>query len=213
MWEYTDRSQGEHVVRGNPRKFVNGHQNRCRKFKTREPFYPSDTTKRVYCKCGCGTEIGTWDRTHRNRYFKVPRIFGEPKQYAMGHAIHDMPPPKRPPNPEIVPNYRRWVEKIIGRLLPKGSVVHHVDENRLNNRNDNLVVCEDESYHRLLHRRMNALRVTGNPNSRFCPYCKRWDDPSDAMYLGDTQSWHKGCYNVMQRLRRKETKCQNKYKV
>lgn len=34
-------------------------------------------------------------------------------------------------------------EKALGKAIPKGSVVHHVDENPANNAAENLVICQD----------------------------------------------------------------------
>jgi len=45
-------------------------------------------------------------------------------------------------------------EKALGKTLPKGAVVHHVDGNRKNNEPTNLVVCPNQAYHLLLHKRM-----------------------------------------------------------
>jgi CRISPR/Cas system-associated exonuclease Cas4 (RecB family) len=42
-------------------------------------------------------------------------------------------------------------EAALGKKLPKGAVVHHVDLNPLNNDASNLVVCPSQSYHLLLH--------------------------------------------------------------
>jgi hypothetical protein len=47
--------------------------------------------------------------------------------------------------------------KALGKGLPKGAVVHHINGNVQDNRPENLVICENQSYHRLLHCRMNAI--------------------------------------------------------
>jgi hypothetical protein len=45
-------------------------------------------------------------------------------------------------------------EKALGKPLPKGAVVHHVDLDKANNDPKNLVVCPSQAYHLLLHKRM-----------------------------------------------------------
>lgn len=65
-------------------------------------------------------------------------------------------------------------ERALGRPLEKKHPVHHHDENRSNNANGNLVICEDLKYHKLLHTRMSILRRGGNPNTdKWCPHCER----------------------------------------
>ena len=48
-------------------------------------------------------------------------------------------------------------ERALGKPLPKGAVVHHVDGQQWNNEPSNLVICPDQAYHMLLHRRMKEL--------------------------------------------------------
>ena len=71
--------------------------------------------------------------------------------------------------------YRKKVELVLGKKIPKNVHVHHVDGNRLNNSNDNLVVCEDRAYHFLLHTRDRALRSSGDVNKRKCLMCGEYD--------------------------------------
>ena len=44
-------------------------------------------------------------------------------------------------------------EKALGKPLPVGAVVHHLNLNKQININQNLVICHDVSYHNTLHRR------------------------------------------------------------
>ncbi len=51
-------------------------------------------------------------------------------------------------------------ERALGHALPAGAVVHHVDEDTTNNAPNNLVICQDDNYHKLLHaRKRRALRL------------------------------------------------------
>jgi hypothetical protein len=64
-------------------------------------------------------------------------------------------------------------EKALGKPLPLGAVVHHVNEVQDDNRNDNLVICQDNSYHRLIHVRMRIVAFGGNPDTdKICCKCK-----------------------------------------
>lgn len=63
-------------------------------------------------------------------------------------------------------------EKALGKPLPPGAQMHHVDENGKNNANTNLVICQDHAYHKLLHVRARIVKAGGNPNTeKFCRDC------------------------------------------
>jgi hypothetical protein len=64
-------------------------------------------------------------------------------------------------------------ERVLGHRLPAGAEVHHVDENKRNNKHTNLVICQDRTYHLLLHHRARVLRAGGNPNTqKICSRCR-----------------------------------------
>lgn len=66
------------------------------------------------------------------------------------------------------------VERALGHPLDAKHPIHHVNEGKTDNRNGNLVVCENEAYHRLLHARMRVAKAGGNPNlDKICCRCKK----------------------------------------
>lgn len=86
-------------------------------------------------------------------------------------------------------------ERALGRPLPNGVVVHHANENRRDNRPENLVICT-LTYHALIHKRMRALAACGNANWLKCPHCKQYDDPANLLPSGR----HRDCqHNYDQR--------------
>lgn len=93
-------------------------------------------------------------------------------------------------------------ERALGKPLPPGAIVHHVDEDRLNNRGDNLVICPSHYYHHLIHQRMRALDACGNANYKKCPYCKRYDDPANMRAEKSGRHVHRACSADAQRIAR-----------
>lgn len=69
-------------------------------------------------------------------------------------------------------------EMALGKKLPDGAIVHHVNYVKKDNRPENLVICQSQAYHMLIHQRTNAYAACGNASWRKCTICKEYDDPS-----------------------------------
>lgn len=66
-------------------------------------------------------------------------------------------------------------ERALGKPLPPKAIVHHSDRDRSNNLNGNLVICQDQAYHVLLHYRMRAIGAGRDPNKeKKCATCQEW---------------------------------------
>lgn len=91
-------------------------------------------------------------------------------------------------------------ETAIGKQLPAGAEVHHVNGIKTENQNTNLVVCPNRSYHRLLHMRTRALDACGNANYIKCWICKKYDDPKN-MYVRKNKGRHVACHKDYEKKR------------
>ena len=98
-------------------------------------------------------------------------------------------------------------EAVIGKPLPKGAVVHHIDGNPHNNSHSNLLVCPSQAYHKLIHQRQTALNATGNADWRKCNRCHRYD-ATENLYISKSHStvYHRECEAEYVRARRLSTK-------
>ena len=94
-------------------------------------------------------------------------------------------------------------ERILGKPLPSKSVVHHTIQT-FNGRKNNkaLVICQDQSYHQLLHQRSEALTISGHASWRRCSICKQFDAPINLYILGQIVCYHQSCKNEYARNRR-----------
>ena len=92
-------------------------------------------------------------------------------------------------------------EAALGRYLPSGAEVHHVDENKSNNVPGNLVICENRAYHALLHKRARALAACGNPAAHRCYFCGQYDKQGDIFVTKQGKSHHRRCEAADQRRR------------
>lgn len=88
------------------------------------------------------------------------------------------------------------VERAMGHYLREPAQVHHVDGNGENNHPSNLVACDNDSYHKLLHKRQRALDACGNANAQRCSICHRYDRQEDFSISSCKR--HKSCHAAQQ---------------
>jgi len=101
-------------------------------------------------------------------------------------------------------------EKAIGKPLPDKAVVHHHNRIVTDDISGNLVICEDQSYHLLLHQRMRSLKACGHSSWRKCCRCKKYDSVSN-LYCYRTKNRighfsHRSCESEYHKRLRRERK-------
>ena len=98
-------------------------------------------------------------------------------------------------------------ESVLGKPLPRGATVHHVNGIKDDNRKCNLVICQNESYHQMLHRRIRALSECGHADWRKCKYCQEYDDSANLYISPDGHlAKHRECHAAyMKRFRNKRS--------
>jgi hypothetical protein len=113
----------------------------------------------VPCQCGCGTMIPAINRRQ------------EPGRYVRGHFRRPLVSNAYPERGDKRVHILR-AERALGKALPRGAQVHHVDGTK--SAKSPLVICQDATYHGLLHRRTRIVRAGGDPNTdAWCSGCRR----------------------------------------
>lgn len=106
---------------------------------------------RVASKCG----LCTLHYTRKLRYgrlvnIKAPHNMGRPQTRA-GYVLLTK-------SGRRIYEHLYLAEKALGKPLPPKAVVHHINGIPWDNRPSNLIICPDQSYHFLLHRRTRKLK-------------------------------------------------------
>ena len=137
----------------------------------------------LLCECGCGTKIVPYERNGKPQRFSLGhnRRFNNNKTRKCGKysVIPVCGHPRGVSSREYVKEHILVAEKALGKPLPEEAVVHHCDEDGSNNKNLNLVICQDQGYHMLIHRRSRALRSCGHADWMKCGRCGKYSPKED----------------------------------
>lgn len=123
--------------------------------------------------------------------------------HGLGYIMVLMPNHPRAHQSGYVLEHILVAEHALGHPLPLKAQVHHVNDNKAENRGFNLVICENQKYHALLHQRAVALAATGSVHSKKCVFCKQWNVGGiGSLTKGSGSNWyHTECWNTYQRNR------------
>lgn len=168
-----------------------------------------------YCKCGCGQQT----TINKENSFTRGVIKGEHRRFIKHHhpkkivkrkggyfclTVKDHP--RSSPSTPYIPIHVLIVEKVLGKYLPLGAVVHHINGDHRDNRPENLFVCPNSSYHKTLHIAQRALINCGHADWRKCIYCHTYDSKENfaqRLVHGKIDSYfHRKCQNKYNRDRR-----------
>ncbi len=123
------------------------------------------------CQCGCGERTSIARQTDT----KLGWIKGQPIRFIVGHVSKARIRTKGYKSLDGMTGLHVAIAAAaLGKPIPTGAEVHHVDGNTLNNDRRNLVICHDRAYHMLLHARARIVKAGGNPDTqKICGGCTR----------------------------------------
>ncbi len=115
----------------------------------------------------------------------------------------------------MIAEHRLKAQIILGKKLTPKQHVHHFNVAG----QSTLIICESNTYHKLLHVRQRAYEETGSPHKRKCHFCTLYDDidklsaNTDQRLGASTPSYyHKDCNANYQKQRWNRMKgAQNEY--
>lgn len=124
----------------------------------------------------CNLHYKRW-KTHGDPLVRLIRDAGQGTPHISGYWVHTR-------NGATRLRHVLIAETALGHALPKGAEVHHINYDRGNDSNNNLVICPGKSYHRLLHRRTDALNACGDANWLKCWLCQKHGPPNEMKPAG-----------------------------
>jgi len=140
------------------------------------------------CECGCGELVSRRFLSGHNLTGNLnQRWGGGRKVHSAGYVLITIENHPRKNSDGYVNEHFLVAEKALGKYLPAKAIIHHIDGNPSNNKNNNIVICENRKYHNLLHVRKRAIDACGNPKWRKCYICKKYDDPKNLLFTGKTE--------------------------
>ena len=112
-----------------------------------------------------------------------------------GYVFIMMPNHHRSDSQGYVREHILIAEKALGKPLRLPHVIHHYTPKQI-------VICENQAYHQLLHQRQRALQICGHANWLRCSWCKKYDNPKNLSIKqrsdrpqGQMRSEHRECRN------------------
>jgi len=149
------------------------------------------------CKCGCGQRVQKGRKQPWNNF-----IYGHNRKNVKDTKRYRGNDYKQiGTGSNIKLEHRIIAEEVLGKPLPPSAVIHHLG---MKYDNHLIVICENDAYHFLLHRRERAYRATGNSKMRKCTICKEWDFPENLyVYHGKYECYrHQSCNTKYLKFRR-----------
>lgn len=126
------------------------------------------------------------------------RIKGTGSISTLGYKVHTV-------MGNVIYEHRMLAEKILGRPLKTKERVHHINKIRSDNRPENLVICPDDAYHKLLHLRQEAYDCCGNADWRRCKHCREYSALTKLLNVASSkypQYAHSSCHAGYRKLAR-----------
>jgi len=76
-----------------------------------------------------------------------------------------------------IPRALHVAQKALGKKIKRPAMVHHVNGDKLDDSNQNLVVCQNKRYHNFIHKRTRAYKACGHADWFKCYECHVWQPP------------------------------------